>query len=50
MPDNVSAAAFALAAAAGGGLKAYKTTPLLTFEQGIEAMKKASGAGYEPPN
>jgi uncharacterized protein with GYD domain len=49
MPDNVSMAAFALAAAAGGAVKAVKTTPLMTIEEGIEAMRKASGTGYRPP-
>ena len=49
MPDNVSAAAFSLAGSAGGGLKAVKTTPLLTIDEGIEALKKAAGAGYRPP-
>jgi uncharacterized protein with GYD domain len=49
MPDNISAAAFSLATSAGGALKAIKTTPLLTVEEGIEAMKKAAGAGYRPP-
>jgi uncharacterized protein with GYD domain len=49
MPDNVSAAAFSLAGSAGGGLKAVKTTPLLTIDEGIEAMKQAAGAGYRPP-
>lgn len=49
MPDNVSAAAFSLAASAGGGVKAVKTTPLLTLEEGIEALKKAAGSGYRPP-
>jgi uncharacterized protein with GYD domain len=49
MPDNVSAAAFSLAAAAGGALKAIKTTPLLTIEEGMAAMQKAAGAGYRPP-
>ena len=49
MPDNVSAAAFAIAASAGGAVKAAKTTPLMTMEEGIEAMRKAGGAGYRPP-
>jgi uncharacterized protein with GYD domain len=49
MPDNISMAAFALAAAAGGAVKAMKTTPLMTIEEGIEAMRKASGTGYRPP-
>jgi len=49
MPDNVSAAAFSLAAAAGGAVKALKTTPLMTGEEAMAAMQKASGAGYRPP-
>jgi uncharacterized protein with GYD domain len=49
MPDNVSAAAFSLAVSAGRAVKAIKTTPLLTIEDGIAAMQKATGAGYRPP-
>ncbi len=49
MPDNTSAAAFSIAAGAGGALKALKTTPLITLDEGVEAMKKAAGAGYKPP-
>jgi len=49
LPDNVSAAALAIAVTAGGAAKAIKTTPLLAIEEGIEAMRKASGAGYRPP-
>jgi uncharacterized protein with GYD domain len=48
MPDNVSAAAFAMAVSAGGACKAVKTTPLLTVEEGIEAMRKAAASGYKP--
>lgn len=48
MPDNVSAAAIALAAAAGGSLRAIKTTPLLTAEEGQAALKKAASSGYTP--
>jgi len=48
MPDNVSAAAFAVAVAAGGACRSVKTTPLLTIEEGLEAMKKAGGSGYKP--
>lgn len=50
MPDNASAAAAAIAFAAGGALKSIKTTPLMTWEEGVEAMKKAGGAGYRPPS
>ncbi len=50
VPDNVSAAAFSLALNAGGALKAAKTTPLMTVEEGMEAMRKAGGTGYRPPS
>ena len=40
MPNNVSAAALALAAAAGGSL--------LSVEQGNAALKKAAKSGYTP--
>jgi hypothetical protein len=48
MPDNVGAAAFAFAVAAGGACKSVKTTPLLSVADGMEAMKKAGGSGYKP--
>ena len=48
-PDNVSAAAWAIAAISGGALKTGKTTPLMTIEEGISAMRKASDVGYESP-
>ncbi len=48
-PDNVSSAAFAIAVAAGGAIKSLKTTPLMTTQEGIEAMRKAGGAAYRPP-
>jgi uncharacterized protein with GYD domain len=46
MPDSVSAVAVSMAFSAGG---AVKTTPLITAEEAVEAMKKASEAGYRPP-
>lgn len=49
LPSNVEAAAFSLAATAGGSIRAIKTTPLMTIQEGIGAMKKAAGAGYVPP-
>src|SRR5437899_9162032 len=42
MPDNVSAAAFALAVGASGSLKSFKTTPLISPTESIAAMKKAA--------
>ncbi len=50
MPDNVGAAAFAVAIAAGGACKGVKTTPLLSVEEGLAAMKKAGSTDYRPPN
>jgi uncharacterized protein with GYD domain len=50
-PSGEEAAAFSLAANAGGSLRTIKTTPLLTVEQGLAAMRRASEAGksYVPP-
>lgn len=48
MPDNVSAAAISMAFAGGGACKAVHTTPLLSTEEAVEAMKKASQTGYRP--
>ncbi len=50
MPNNVSMAAFALAVAAGGAVKAAQTTVLMSLEEGLEAMAQASGSGYRPPS
>jgi len=49
MPDEINAAAFSLAVAAGGAFKSHKTTPLMTIADGVEAMKRAAGTGYTPP-
>lgn len=46
MPSNADVAALALAAAAGGSVRTIKTTPLLTNEEMLEALKKASKTGY----
>lgn len=48
MPDNVSVASMALAAAAGGSLKSVKTTPLMSIADGLSALKKAGTSGYTP--
>ena len=49
MPNNVNAAAFSIAASAGGAVKSFRTTPLLEIEEGIDAMRRASDRGYTPP-
>ena len=48
-PDNPSASAFSLAASSGGAVKGQRTTPLMTMDDGMEAMRKAGAAGYRPP-
>jgi uncharacterized protein with GYD domain len=48
LPNNVSAAAFALAISAGGSCKTVKTTPLISAEEGMAAFKKAATSGYKP--
>jgi uncharacterized protein with GYD domain len=48
-PDNVSAAAFSISVASKGGLKAFKTTPLMTMTEAQDAMKKAGASTYSPP-
>ena len=49
MPDNVSAAAMAIAIAAGGAVKAAQTTVLMSPDDGLAAMKKAATSSYRPP-
>jgi len=49
VPDDSSAAAFALAIAAGGAAKSAKTTRLLSGQEWIESLRKAQGSQYHPP-
>jgi uncharacterized protein with GYD domain len=48
MPDNATAAAFALAVGAGGTVASYKTTVLLTPDEAVQAMTKAAESRYQP--
>jgi len=48
MPDNVSAAAIAMAFAAGGACKSVQTTPLLSPDEAVQAIRKAGECGYRP--
>lgn len=50
-PDNVSAAALSLCFSSGGAIKSIKTIPLMTIEEGMEAMRKGARAlaAYTPP-
>ena len=49
LPDNITAAALAMAVGAGGALKEYKTTALVSVSEAMEAMRKAAAAGYRSP-
>ena len=49
LPDNVTAAALSLAFAAGGAIRSGKTTPLLSQQEGVAAMKRAATSDYRPP-
>jgi len=46
--DNVSVAGLAIDFAAGGSIKDVKTTPLISWEDGVKAMRKAGKISYTP--
>ena len=50
VPNNESMTAIALGVAAGGAIKASKTTVLMTGTEGVAAMKKADAVAkaYRP--
>jgi uncharacterized protein with GYD domain len=48
-PDNVSMAAVTLAIGGGGALGSIETTVLLTVEETLEALGRASSVGYRAP-
>jgi len=50
LPDNVSAAAIAMAFAAGGACKSVQTTPLISPAEAVQALRKAGECGYRPAN
>jgi hypothetical protein len=47
LPDNISAAAVAMAFAAGGACESVETTPLITPEEAVQAMRLPPGDAYE---
>jgi uncharacterized protein with GYD domain len=49
MPDNVSATAISMAIGASGAMSSYRSTPLMTSAEAVEAMKKAAAAAYPAP-
>ena len=48
-PGTVEAAAAVLAAYGGGALTSIKTTPLLTNDEALSAIKRASDVQYKVP-
>jgi uncharacterized protein with GYD domain len=48
-PSNVDAAAFGIGVAAGGAVRAYKTTPLFESQESVEAMRRSGTINYRPP-
>jgi uncharacterized protein with GYD domain len=48
-PNNVSAAAAAIAITSSGALKSYTTTALMSPEEAVEAMRQAAAITYRPP-
>ena len=49
MPDNTAAASFAISVAAAGAVSHLRTTPLMTPEEGLKAIKAASKSAYKAP-
>jgi uncharacterized protein with GYD domain len=43
-PDNRSAAAWSMAVSTHGNVRAFKTTPLLTVDEGLHALGRVSEA------
>jgi uncharacterized protein with GYD domain len=49
MPDNVSATAISMAIGASGTMSSYRSTPLMTSGEAVEAMQKAAAVSYPAP-
>jgi len=49
-PDSHGAAALSMAVSSGGNVRAFKTTPLFTIEEGLHALGRATEAAHiQPP-
>lgn len=48
-PNNISMAAVGFAITGGGALSKYETTPLLSVEETLEALRLAQKVGYQVP-
>ena len=49
LPDELSLEALVMAVLAGGAVTSFKSTPLMTAAEAVEAMKKAADVLYRPP-
>ena len=49
VPSNLNAAAFSMAIAGSGAVKEFRTTILMSPDEGFDALLLAQGAGYRPP-
>lgn len=49
MPNNLSAAAISMAIGASGAMSSYRSTPLMTSAEAVEAMQKAGAVSYQGP-
>jgi uncharacterized protein with GYD domain len=50
MPDPISAAAVSMAASAAGSVRLIKTTPIMTVEESVEALKRVTSLGGHTRN
>lgn len=48
-PDNVTAASAVIAVAKSGAVTDVRTTVLMSYEEGIEALRHSGAMGYSPP-
>jgi uncharacterized protein with GYD domain len=48
-PDNISMAAVGFAITGGGALSKFETTPLLTVEETLDALRLSQKVGYRAP-
>ena len=49
-PDDSVAASFALAVAAGGGVRSGRTTRLLDGQEWLQSLRGAQSSQYRPPS
>ena len=48
-PDNATAAAAVIAVARSGAVTEVKTTVLMSYDEGIEALRRSGSMAYSPP-